>query len=103
MYININKLKKQIIALPAVVGLVILLAAFTSRGSRSPVIVRQPEDQMIRQGADATLAVKADNGNSYQWLRNGVAIPGQTKSSLNMTKVEIKDAGNYSCVVSKGI
>jgi hypothetical protein len=98
-----NKLKTQIIALPAVAGLVILLAAFTPRESQPLVIVNQPEDQMIRQGADATLAVTANNGDSYQWLRNGVAIPGRTKCSLNIPKVEIKDAGNYSCVVSKGI
>jgi hypothetical protein len=99
----IQKLKKQIIALPAVAGLAILLAAFTTRESQPPVIVNQPEDQMIRQGADATLAVAANNGDAYQWLRNGVAIPGQTKSSLNIPKVEIKDAGNYSCVVSRGL
>jgi hypothetical protein len=98
-----NKLKTQIIALPAVAGLVILLAAFTTGESQPPVIVSQPEDQMIRQGADATLAVTANNGDSYQWLRNGVAMPGQTRCSLSLSKVEIKDAGNYSCVVSKGL
>jgi len=98
-----NKLKTQIIALPAVAGLVILLAAFTPRESQPPMITNQPEDQMIRQGADVTLGVTANNGDSYQWLRNGVAIPGQTGCSLNIPKVEIKDAGNYSCVVSKGI
>ncbi len=98
-----NKLKKHIVALPAVAGLVIFLAAFTTQESQPPVIVSQPQDQMIRQGADATLAVAANDGNSYQWLRNGVVIPGQTKSSLNIPKIEIKDAGNYSCVVSKGL
>jgi hypothetical protein len=98
-----NKLKTQIIALPAVAGLVILLAGFTLRESQPLVIVNQPEDQMIRQGAGATLAVTANNGDSYQWLRNGVAIPGQTGCSLNIPKVEIKDAGNYSCIVSKGL
>jgi Immunoglobulin domain len=98
-----NKLKKQIIALPAVAGLAILLAAFSTQESQRPVITSQPEDQMIRQGTDATLAVAANNGDSYQWLRNGVAMPGQTRCSLNLPKAKIMDAGNYSCVVSKGL
>jgi hypothetical protein len=98
-----NKLKTQIITLPAVAGIVLLLAAFTTGKSQSPVIANQPEDQMVREGSGATLAVKANNGDSFQWLRNCVAIQGQIKSSLVIPKIEIKDAGNYTCVVSKGL
>ena len=58
---------------------------------------------MIPLGSDATLAVKANDGDSFQWLRNGVPIQDQTKPSLVIPKVKIKDAGNYSCVVSKGL
>lgn len=67
------------------------------------MIVSQPADQMIPVGSDTTLEVKAANDDSFQWLRDGVAIPGQTKSSLIISKVETKDAGNYSCIVSKGL
>jgi hypothetical protein len=96
-------LKSKIFILPAVAGLAIFLAAFTTSESQPLAIVKQPEDQMIRQGAGAMLAVAANNGDSYQWLRNGVAIPGQTSPGLSIPRVEIKDAGNYSCVVSKGL
>jgi hypothetical protein len=97
------KFSPRIIALPVVAGLAIVLAAFTTREAQPLAIENQPEDQMVRLGSDATLAVKASNGEAYQWLRNGVPVPGQTSPTLMLPKIQIKDAGNYSCVVSRGL
>ncbi len=65
----------------------------------SALITSQPADQLAPVGADATLSVSALHGCSYQWLRNGFEIPGQTNSSLVLQDVQIEDAGFYSCNV----
>jgi hypothetical protein len=97
-----KKLVLRIIALPAVAAVAFLLVGFSSRQSQAPVITGEPEDQMVLAGSAATLAVQADNGAAYQWLRNGFALTGQTKPTLAFEQIEIKDAGNYSCIISGG-
>jgi hypothetical protein len=39
---------------------------------------------------------------SYQWYRNGAAVPDQTTSVLRLTNVQLTDAGNYTVVVGDG-
>jgi hypothetical protein len=39
----------------------------------------------------------------YQWLKNGVPIPGATNTSLTISNVQIPDAGNYVAAVRDGI
>jgi hypothetical protein len=66
-------------------------------------ITRQPEDQAIWRGSRVTFAVSANNGERFQWLRNGVALGGQTNSTLNLMNVTVSDVGLYSCRVIKGV
>ena len=66
-----------------------------------PRINLQPEDQSICLGSNITFTVKAENGDSYQWARNGVAIEGQTKSTLTIEKARVEDVGLYTCYVMK--
>ena len=67
-----------------------------------PRILSQPEDQLVPMGSNATFTVIATNGPlAYQWLRNGVAIDGQTNSSLTVENAGINDVGYYSCDVYK--
>jgi len=65
-----------------------------------PTITAQPVDQAVTVGSNAVLSVQTANADSYQWLRNGVPIDGQTNSSLVIEQVGIEDAGSYSCNVS---
>ena len=37
---------------------------------------------------------------SYQWFKDGVAIPGQTSSTLNFEELELSDAGSYEVRVT---
>jgi Ig-like domain-containing protein len=67
-----------------------------------PKIVRQPEDQAIRVGSNVTFTVTAQNGDSYQWTRNGVELKGETNSTLTLVNVAAGDVGLYSCCVIKG-
>ena len=67
-----------------------------------PQITSQPTDQGVVAGATTTFSVQATNGNlSYQWMRDGVAIQGQTNSTLTLQSVGINDVALYSCDVSK--
>ena len=69
--------------------------------SEFPTITAQPVDQAITVGSNAVLSVQAVNADSYQWLSNGVAIEGQTNSTLTLENVGVNNAGSYSCNVSQ--
>jgi hypothetical protein len=66
-----------------------------------PTITSQPVDQAVPVGSDAVLSVQAVNADSYQWQSNGVAIEGQTNSTLTIENVGVDSAGSYSCNVSQ--
>ncbi len=69
-----------------------------------PVILLQPVNQMVHTYSDATFSVVAANGPlAYQWLRNGIAIPSATNSTLTIANAGIEDVGLYSCNVSKDL
>jgi Immunoglobulin domain len=66
-----------------------------------PKITRQPEDQAARLGSNVTFTVATENGDSYQWFRNGVVIEGQTNSTLTIEGAGVADVGYYTCGVVK--
>ena len=68
-----------------------------------PVILRQPSTANIVQGARAGLSVRVGGRGplAYEWRRDGIAIPGGTRSTLEFVAVP-SDQGNYSVMVSNG-
>jgi pectin methylesterase-like acyl-CoA thioesterase len=71
-----------------------------------PVITSQPQptNLTVQVGSNVTMSVAA-SGNSltYQWQRNGTAINGNasaTTPTLNLTNVQLSDAGSYTALVS---
>ncbi|MGC8887388.1 MAG: immunoglobulin domain-containing protein [Verrucomicrobiia bacterium] len=54
---------------------------------------------------NATFSVSAfGNGPvSYQWVKDGVPIPGATNSTLTITNVQVSDDGQYSALVSDAV
>jgi hypothetical protein len=68
-----------------------------------PMIIFQPEDQMVPMGSNATFIVKAVNADGYQWLQKGKPITGATNSSLTITNAGVNDVGYYSCEVYQGM
>lgn len=66
-----------------------------------PTITTQPQGVTVAAGGNASFSVVA-TGTSlvYQWLKNGVAMPGQTNASLNLVNVQAADAASYAVVVS---
>jgi hypothetical protein len=54
-------------------------------------------------GSNAVFTVTASNTDSYQWLRNGNLLDGQTNASLVISNCSINDVGYYSCNLYKSI
>jgi phospholipase/lecithinase/hemolysin len=82
-------------------ALVIFLAALV-KGFAQPVITQQPANQTASLFADATFEVSA-TGNaplSCQWRFNEGDLIGQTSTTLTVTNVQRRNAGNYSVTVT---
>ena len=61
----------------------------------------------MSSGSTATINVTVGgipDDFTYQWLRNGANITGQTSSTLTLSNVSTTDIGVYTCTVknSKG-
>jgi hypothetical protein len=56
-------------------------------------------DTVLCEGDDLTLAVLATTGLGYQWIKDGVPIPGETASSLSIINASNGVEGSYSCLV----
>src|SRR5262249_43641990 len=71
--------------------------------NRAPRITRQASDVTVIPGQSASLVVVAtgDAPLSYQWLKNGKAIPNANTAKLTVTTVQASDNGTeYRCVVA---
>lgn len=62
----------------------------------TPTIDRQPASQSVLAGASVTFSVGiADaTGVTYQWLRQGVDIPGATQATYTLTAATTADSGS---------
>jgi hypothetical protein len=72
------------------------------QASSAPFILTQPANQTTAVGGSASFTVTAGGSQplSYQWRRGTNALNGATNSVLNLSNVQLSDAGNYSVVVS---
>lgn len=68
-------------------------------------ITSQPENLALVEGMNASFNVIASGGGflSYQWLKDGIAIPNATTSQLDIIDVSISDIGLYSVIVSNSL
>ncbi len=67
-----------------------------------PSLATQPQSATVIQGGATNFTVLA-NGTaplSYQWLRNGTALGGQTAATLAMSSIVSNQSGGYSVLVS---
>lgn len=77
-------------------------AALTVIPPVAPVITTQPQALSVKVAASATLCVTATGAPdpTYQWKKDGVAITGATSATYTLSSVAIKDAGDYTVVVT---
>lgn len=68
----------------------------------APSIAAQPQSQTINAGGSVTFSVEASGtpAPSYQWARNGSALPGATTATLALTNVQPANAGTYTVTVT---
>ncbi len=72
-------------------------------GSTRPTLTSSPPPQYVASGAAATFAVTATGaGLSYQWQKDGVALPGATQAAFTLPFVTGDDMGFYSAIVTGG-
>lgn len=75
-------------------------ATFTLHLASPIVIINQLNDQEVCEGTNVQAQVQASGSVSrYQWLKNGIVMPGQTSSRLRLTNVSIEDNAWYMSVV----
>src|SRR5262245_13081207 len=77
-------------------------AGFFQAHAQGPVIITQPENQVVSVGANATFDVLASGTPplTYQWRFNGANLPGENSSTLHVAAVTTNNAGTYTVVVS---
>lgn len=88
------------VEIPVVVPVVPFLAAVTGA---APAITLQPVNLSCQAGQSAQFSVVAtgDPVLAYQWLRNGITIPGANSAVFIVTNANLGDNGAaYSCLVS---
>ncbi len=79
------------------------VVSLTVNSPTRPSITTAPASQTLLQGYTVTFQVTATGALlSYQWLKNGVILSGQTNASLNLSQAQTADAGNYTVTVSNG-
>jgi hypothetical protein len=68
----------------------------------APIFQYQPSPTTVTVGGTASLSVGIVGSPpiTYQWSKNGAAIPGATSSSLTFPTVASSDAGVYSVVIT---
>lgn len=70
---------------------------------QTPVITRQPQPVEAYAGNNAVFTVEAErNGSSlsYQWMHNGVPIPGATDTFVSIPEVGGTETGTYTVEVT---
>ena len=70
-----------------------------------PSIARQPSSVTLEHGAALSLSVEANGSNplTYQWFKNGQAIPGATSSTFSIASVSEGDAGTFTVTVKNEV
>ena len=68
-----------------------------------PVITAHPSSATLLIGRATNFTVAATGGNLvYQWFYNGTAIQGAIGATLNLTNVQLTQAGTYNVMVLNG-
>lgn len=76
-------------------------AVAAQQQATAAAITTQPKAQAVPAGQPATLSVAASGSGtlSYQWWRNGAAIPGATGASYTTAALTLADSGDVLSVI----
>ena len=71
-----------------------------------PPVIEQPADQQVETGGSVTLGPVYDDPTgqtTYQWMKDGVLLAGQTNASLTIASFQFTDSGGYQAVAQRGL
>ena len=65
-------------------------------------MVINPANESFDIGQDVNLNCSAMGGprNMFQWLKDGIELPGENSTILALTSIAVDDGGEYTCEVS---
>jgi hypothetical protein len=71
----------------------------------APTISSQPVAQSVAAGQNVFFTVTASGTAplTYQWRRNGTALPGATSATWSIASAQVSDAADYSVVVTNSV
>jgi Concanavalin A-like lectin/glucanases superfamily/Immunoglobulin domain len=70
----------------------------------TPTIIQSPLSQNLYVGYPVTFSVVATGGQlTYQWMSNGVTVPGANGSSFSIPSITAANAGTYTVEVSNSV
>lgn len=89
----------------AAAALSVSAAPATPPPAEAPTIVTQPGTVVAAPGMGATLAVTVAGSGpfTYEWLRNGAAVPGQTAAAFTVAAASQLDADTYVVRVTNSV
>jgi poly(3-hydroxybutyrate) depolymerase len=65
-------------------------------GGGAPTVLLQPLSKTVSPGAPFLLAASSSGtGNTYQWMRDGAILPGETNATLQRPAAAATDSGSY--------
>ena len=66
------------------------------------LLVDVTPSNILSRGDNVTLTCSARGGpdNVFQWQKNGIDLPGENHTTLQLTDIDATDGGEYTCVVS---
>jgi len=104
---TMKDLKMQISTLVGSAPLAVLgvMLAGLVNGLSQPIITTQPANQSVSLGASAKFQVSATSTNQpifYQWRFAAADLAGKTNSNLNLTNIQVLNAGGYDAVLTDG-
>src|SRR6185436_14364724 len=68
-------------------------------------ILTQPQGLRVSAGASATFRIEAVSSSpiSYQWRKNGAAIPGANGTSYTINSVSVADDASYNVLLTDAV
>jgi hypothetical protein len=63
----------------------------------------QPKAQRAIVGGSASFSITTYRATTNQWQHNGVDLPGANGTTLNLTNIQLSDAGTYHVIIGNGI
>lgn len=80
----------------------VLLQSIVMSDAPRPTIRESPPNinADLIHAVNLTCSAEGSPATSYQWHKDGVAIPGETRAYLYIEETAPEDRGNYTCVAS---